>query len=189
MKILRDETGQVFLGIATDTQTATTPTTSQPVAPIPAAPGARPTQHCCFHCSSCDAIINLPHDRLGLTFAAPVLRRTDARSIGTVCNSCHRVAGYSLFRGAHGYDTRHKLDAVQPAGKTVLVDILHCDEETCTNPLPLFLTSEEELTGEAVKELGRSWEWDDLTCASSHRIRRPNWLYERKPLIFPPQLK
>jgi hypothetical protein len=201
MKILRDESGHVLLGLVTDAQPATKPTEpqrpvqptvepDQPSAGVPAVDTAlRPTPHSCFHCSWCDAILTLPHDRLGLAFAAPVLRRIDARSIGTVCSSCQHVAGYSLFRGAYGYDTRHKLAPVQPAGVTVLVDMLRCDEETCTYPLPFFLTSDGPLTGAAVKDLGLSWDWDNLTCASGHRIRRPIWLYDRKPLVFPPQLK
>lgn len=196
MKILRDETGQVILGLATDTQAAAAPSDSQPAASfqeepraVPAARTARPTPHCCFHCRYCDAVISLPHDRLGLAFAAPVLRCTNVRSVGAVCGTCHHVAGYSLFRGAHGYDTRHKLAAVHPAGNTILVDMLRCDEETCPHPLPLFVTAEGALTGDAVKDLGKAWDWDGLTCAHGHRIRRPMWLYDRKPLIFPPPLK
>ena len=196
MKILRDETGHLLLGLATDNQSATKPTEPPPVSLSVEEPGrapevsrARPTQHCCFHCRYCDAVISLPHDGLGLAFAAPVLRRTDVRSVGAVCSECHHVAGYSLFRGAHGYDTRHKLEAASPAGNTILVAMLRCDEETCTHPLPLFVTAEGELTGNAVKDLGKAWDWDELTCASGHRIRRPIWLYDRKPLIFPPPLK
>ena len=150
---------------------------------------ARPTQHCCFHCRYCDAVISLPHDRLGLAFAPPSVRRTDVRAIGVVCESCHHVAVYSLFRGTHGFDTRHKIVPMPPAGKTLLVDMLRCDEETCTHPLPLFLTAEGDLTGDAVKDLGKSWDWDELTCASGHRIRRPAWLYDTKALVFLPQLK
>ena len=189
MKILRDETGEVTLGLATNTQTAATPFNPEPIPPAAASRTVRPTQHCCFQCNSCEAIISLPHNRLGLAFAAPVLRRTDVRSIGTVCPSCHHVGVFSLFRGACGYDTRHKLAAVEPDGNTLLIDMLRCDEETCAHPLPLFLTSQGELRGEAVKELGRGWEWAGLTCASGHRIRRPNWLYDRQPLIFPQALK
>ncbi len=196
MKILRDETGQAFLGLATYTQTAVRPTNSQPAAAemrmadagsfasSALSSAARPTQHCCFYCRYCDAVISLPHDRLGLAFAAPAVRRTDVRAIGLICESCHHVAAYSLFRGTHGFDTRHKIAPLPPVGKTVLVDMLHCDEETCTHPLPLFLIAEGELTGDAVKDLGKAWDWDELTCASGHSIRRPMWLYDAKPLIF-----
>ncbi len=201
MKILRDETGQAFLGLATYTQGAVSQSNSQPAVPnMRMADGgssassassstARPTQHCCFYCQYCDALISLPHDRLGLAFAAPVLRRTDVRAIGTICGSCHHVAIYSLFRGTNGFDTRHKIAPLPPTGKTLLADMLHCDEETCTHPLPLFVTAEGELTGDAVKDLGKAWDWDGLTCASGHRIRQPMWLYDTRSLHFPPQLK
>ncbi len=201
MKILRDETGQAFLGLATYTQTAVRPTNSQPAAAemrmadagsfasSASSSTARPTQHCCFHCQYCDAVISLPHDRLGLAFAAPAVRRTDVRAIGTICGSCHHVAIYSLFRGTHGFDTRHKIAPMPPTVKTLLVNMLHCDEETCTHPLPLIVTSEGgELTSDVVKDLGKAWDWDGLTCASGHRIRRPAWLYDAKPLIFLPPL-
>ncbi len=195
MKILRDETGQVFLGLATNTQTVKPSTDPQPGADItaPAAVAststARPTQHCSFYCRYCDAVLFLPHDQLGLAFAAPVLRRTSLRAIGAVCGSCHHVAVFSLFRGIPGFDTRHKLAAVPRVGNTVLVDMLHCGEESCDHPLPLFVTSEDRLTGDAIKEQGQAWDWDQLTCASGHRIRRPVWLYDRNPLIFPQPLK
>ncbi|MGB6191783.1 MAG: hypothetical protein WBF42_04895 [Terracidiphilus sp.] len=193
MKILRDETGQVLLGLATDTQAATAVTGLQSAARSAerSAPTstARPTQHCCFHCHSCDALISLPHDKLGLAFAAPVLRRTETRAIGAVCGACHHVGIYSLFRGTHGYDTRHNVAPMPAAGNTVLVDVLHCEEETCAHPLPLFVTAAGTLTGDMVKDDGNGWDWSELTCAAGHRIRRPRWLYDTRSLHFPPQLK
>lgn len=191
MKILRDETGQVLLGLATDTQAAATnhqPTarSGERMAPTSA---ARPTQHCCFHCHYCDALISLPHDKLGLAFAAPALRRTDLRAIAAVCGACHHVGIYSLFRGTHGYDTRHNLALMPAAGEAVLVDVLHCNEETCAHPLPLFVTADGALTGDVVKDDGKGWDWSELTCAAGHRVRRPGWLYDTRPLNFPAPLK
>jgi hypothetical protein len=145
-------------------------------------------QHCCFYCSSCAAIISLPHDRLGLMFAGPAIRRVNVRSIATVCSSCRLVAGYSLFRGAYGYDTRHKLASIQPVGATTLVDWLHCTEVSCEYPLPLFVHSEAPLTGEMMQEIAKVWDWDELTCMSGHKILRPAWLYEKKSIAFPTQL-
>jgi hypothetical protein len=150
---------------------------------------ARATQHCCFYCRWCAAVIPLPHDRLGLMFAGPAIRRINVRSLATVCSSCSHVATYSLFRGAKGYDTRHKLTSIQPVGTTMLVDWLRCEEKSCAYPLPLFVCSEAELTGGSVKEIASGWDWDDLTCASGHPILRPVWLWEKRPLEFPAQLK
>jgi hypothetical protein len=150
---------------------------------------ARASQHCCFYCRWCAAVVPLPHDRLGLMFAGPAIRRINMRSLATVCNSCNHVATYSLFRGAKGYDTRHKLAATQPVGATVLVDWLRCEEKSCPYPLPLFVCSEPEVTRENLRETARPWEWDEVTCASGHPILRPLWLYEKRPLEFPAQLK
>jgi hypothetical protein len=149
----------------------------------------RATQHCCFYCQWCAAIISLPHDQLSMMFAGPAIRRINARSLATVCRSCHHVATYSLFRGANGFDTRHKLAAIHPAGTTVLAGWLQCEEPTCAYPLPLFVASETELTGEMVKNLARNWEWKGLTCASAHPIHPPRWLLGEEPLNLPAQLK
>jgi hypothetical protein len=121
-------------------------------------------------------------------FAGPAVRRVNVRSIATACPSCRHVAGYSLFRGGFGYDTRHKLTIVKPVGTTALVDWLHCEEESCAYPLPLFITSEAEVTGDSIKEFARSWDWQDLTCVSGHPIRLPIWVSDKAPHQFPAQL-
>ena len=149
---------------------------------------ARATQHCCFHCSWCNGIIALPHDRLGLVFGGPAIRRFNARSIATVCGSCRHVGGFSLFRGCAGFDTRHKLAPVHAMGTTRMVDLLHCEEETCTATLPLFVASESALTSEKVQELAKGWDWKGLTCASTHPVHKPVWLTDGKPLRFPAEL-
>jgi hypothetical protein len=178
------------LGAAAQAKQDSPAINSSPEQPKPAESAVlRIMQHCCFHCSSCPAIISLPHHRLGLMFAGPAIRRVDVRSIATVCSSCRLVGGYSLFRGAYGYDTRHKLASVQPAGSTTLVDWLHCEEESCEHPLPLFLHSEADLSAEIVQEIAKAWDWDGLTCMSGHNILRPTWLYEKRGLQFPAQLK
>jgi hypothetical protein len=149
----------------------------------------RATPHCCFHCTWCEGIIALPHDRLGLMFGGPAIRRFNARSIATVCGSCRHVGGYSLFRGCAGFDTRHKLAPVHAAGTTRLVDLLHCEEATCASALPLFVASERGLTSETVHELAKCWDWEGLTCASGHPVHKPEWLMYGKELRFPAELK
>jgi hypothetical protein len=151
--------------------------------------GARAMQHCCFHCTWCEGIISLPHDRLGLMFGGPAIRRFNARSIATVCESCHHVGGYSLFRGCAGFDTRHKLAPVHVAGITRLVDLLRCEESTCSSALPLFISTERALTTGAAQELAKRWDWEGLKCASGHPVRKPEWLTQGKPLQFPAELK
>lgn len=151
--------------------------------------GARATQHCCFHCTWCEGIISLPHDRLGLMFGGPAIRRFNARSVATVCGSCGHVGGFSLFRGCAGFDTRHKLAPVPAAGTTSLVDLLHCEEATCASALPLFISSERALTTGAAQELAKNWDWEGLKCASGHPVRKPEWLTKGKLLQFPAELK
>ena len=191
MGIWNDESGNALLGLVAEAPNKGDSSGAGPY--VEPARGlqleVRATQHCCFFCSWCAAIISLPHDRLGLMFAGPAIRRVNVRSIATVCGSCSHIASYSLFRGGYGYDTRHKLAAVHPVGTTVLADWLRCEEKSCAYPLPLFVASEGELTGDTVKDLARNWDWEGLTCASGHPILRPAWLYEKGPLQFPAQLK
>jgi len=142
--------------------------------------------HCCFYCSWCGSPILLPHDSLGLVFGGPLIRRIEARSIGTVCNSCGHAAAYSLFRGGHGYNTRHKFVASRTTGKTVLLDWIRCDEPTCVFPLPVFVLVEEDSSGEEIKELAAGWTWDELKCTAGHDLRAPRWLFDatlhRRPI-------
>jgi hypothetical protein len=137
--------------------------------------------HCCFYCAWCASPILLPHESLGLPFGGPLIRKIEARSIGTVCLACGRVGTYSLFRGGQGYNTRHRFVPSHPAGTTVLLDELHCIEPTCVFPLPLFVTFDEKFSEANVKEFAARWIWDELTCPAGHVIETPNWLNEPGP--------
>jgi hypothetical protein len=137
--------------------------------------------HCCFFCTWCGLPILLLHESVGLVFGGPAIRRVEARSIGTVCSSCGHAAAYSLFRGCHGYDTRHKFVPAHPKGKTVLLDSLPCQEETCVFPLPFFVTFDAEFTEDNVKLFAAKWRWDDLVCPAGHLVDAPKWLFEAGP--------
>jgi hypothetical protein len=195
MKLWSDQSGNALVfAVAPEEKSASQQGPSRGIVEVaPAtslgASGARATQHCCFHCTWCEGIISLPHDRLGLMFGGPAIRRFNARSIATVCGTCHHIGGYSLFRGCSGFDTRHKLAPVHVAGRTRLVDLLHCEEATCASALPLFLTSEGALTSEAVQKLGKGWHWESLKCASGHPVHQPEWLTYGTPLRFPAEVK
>lgn len=134
--------------------------------------------HCCFYCRWCGATILLPHEGLGLPFGGPLIRRIEARSLGTVCGNCGHVGVYSLFRGSQGFNTRYKFVPWRPEGKTVLVAWLHCGEPTCTFPLPFFVTLEDDAPEERVKELAAGWNWEELTCTAGHEIVPPHELVE-----------
>jgi hypothetical protein len=137
--------------------------------------------HCCFYCSWCAAPVLLPHESLGLPFGGPLIRKIEARSIGTVCLSCGRVGTYSLFRGSPGYNTRHKFVASRPLGSTVLLDWLACQETTCVFPLPFFVTFDVNFSEANVKELAARWSWEDLMCSVGHLIYAPKWIIEPGP--------
>jgi len=147
------------------------------------------TQHCRFICKWCESPILLPHDKLGLPFASPFLRKVEARAIATVCSACNHVGGFSLFRGTPGYDTRNNLVMTQPVGQTILLDWLQCEEPTCSFALPLFISTEEELTGERAKDLAASWLWGELSCASTHRVKAPLWIFSGVPYALPTPIK
>jgi hypothetical protein len=132
--------------------------------------------HCCFYCSWCASPILLPHDSLGLPFGGPLIRRIEARSIGTVCGSCNHAAVYSLFHGCTGYTTRHKFVPARPKGRTVLLDWIRCDERTCESPLPFFVTLEDEASENRIKEQSAQWLWEGLKCTVGHEIQPPRWL-------------
>src|SRR5258708_5369289 len=141
MNILSDESGQVLIlsqpfGMRAK---SISPAHSSPA--IQKAEAANPlvaavraeAQHCRFYCRWCESTIMLPHDKLGNPFASPYLRKIEVPPIATVCSSCNHVAGFSLFRGCYGYDTRYGLVSAQLAGNTVLVDWLRCNEKTCVS--------------------------------------------------------
>jgi hypothetical protein len=159
-----------------------------------AAPGAVPVieteiPHCCFYCAQCATPILLPHDSLGLPFGGPLIRRIEARSIGTVCPNCNCAGVYSLFHGCQGYNTRHKFAPAPPAGRTVLLDWLRCEEHTCGFPLPFFVTLREDGAEQTLKESAAGWNWDEVTCSSGHQVKAPRWLFDaalhRVPIELP----
>jgi hypothetical protein len=137
--------------------------------------------HCCFYCAWCASPILLPHESLGMPFGGPLVRKIEARSIGTVCLACGHVGTYSLFRGGQGYNTRHKFVPSHSAGMTVLLDHLHCMEPTCVFSLPFFVTFDEKFSEDNVKDFAVRWNWDDLTCSVGHVILAPEWLNEPGP--------
>ncbi|HEX3891885.1 MAG TPA: hypothetical protein VHW46_04870 [Terracidiphilus sp.] len=137
--------------------------------------------HCCFYCTWCESPILLPHDSLGFTFGGPMIRKIEARAIGTVCPSCGRVGTYSFFRGCQGYNTRHRFVPSPLNGRTVLLDWLPCDENTCVFKLPFFLTYDQDLTEANLKEWAPKWLWDDLACSVGHPVQPPHWLFEFRP--------
>jgi hypothetical protein len=137
--------------------------------------------HCCFYCSWCASPILLPHESLGMPFGGPLVRKIEARSIGTVCPTCAHVASYSLFRGSVGYDTRHRFVPSRNVGTTMLLDCMPCEESTCVFPLPFFVTFDEKLNEANVKEFAAGWYWEDLMCSVSHVIAAPKWINEPGP--------
>jgi hypothetical protein len=110
----------------------------------------------------------LQHDRMGSPFGFPDARKIDIRSMATLCRACNHIGHYSMFRGCKGFDTRHKIVQAQMSADPVLLTWLHCVEKSCTARVPLFVNTDRErpLQDANVTE----WMWDDLTCASGHRI-------------------
>ena len=176
-RFLFDESGyvlvmqrpQIFPGIET-AEKELTPT--QPVKTVGAVietPSCS-VPHCCFYCGWCGHPVLLPNDRIGSPFGNPDARKVDARSIATVCHNCNHIGSYSMFRACRGYDTRHKIVHSPNSGNTVLLNWLHCVESTCTAGVPFFLKLED---GTAPEEMqAAKWLWDELTCASGHRIKQ-----------------
>jgi hypothetical protein len=175
MRILRDEDGYVLVlrrpalavvGRAEERERETQPAV-KPVPVLPSVSCALP--HCCFYCLWCGEPILLPHDRIGLPFGLPDARKIDVRSIATVCSKCKHIGNYTMFRGAKGFDTRHKIMLARSSGTTVLLRWLQCEEKTCSARVPLFVT----LDPESDEQAGQTaeWLWDELTCASGHRIK------------------
>lgn len=195
MRILRDESGHVLVmpfpfgrSKARDREHA-----ELSIAPVAAATAQpvlrRVTMHCRFMCKWCNAQIQLPHDRMGLAFGQPGVRKIEARSIATVCRSCGHVSDYSLFRGCNGFDTRHRLIEAETEGETFFLDALRCEEPTCTFPVRLFATFEAGVNDDEKKKLASSWLWQDILCASNHPVRPPMWLFSSQSHQFPLGLK
>ena len=134
--------------------------------------------HCCFHCAQCATPILLPHDSLGLPFAGPLVRRIEARSIGTVCPVCDKAGTYSLFHGCQGYNTRHRFVAARPQGNTMLIDWLRCEEHSCAYALPFFAALPDQDTEAELRKRAAGWNWDELLCTSGHAVKAPRWLFE-----------
>jgi hypothetical protein len=197
MKILHDESGNVLIlpspwgaRVRSASPQQSIPEFDKAVLghrPAAAAPTAR--QHCRFYCRWCESPLALPHDDMGSPFESPYTRRIEVRAIATVCGNCNHVGGFSLFRGGYGYDTRNNLVSAVPLGRTILLDWLRCTEDTCSFPLPLFVTLSDDLTAENVKEVARGWLWDDLTCTSGHHILPRAWMFDRNAGEFPAALR
>jgi hypothetical protein len=175
MRLLRDESGYVLvlgrphLAVPDKTEEKV----QEPKPPAKALPEVRRATcalpHCCFYCSWCNEPILLPHDRIGTPFGNPDARKIDVRSVATVCHHCKHIGNYTMFRGSKGFDTRHRIVTVLKGGTTYLLNWLHCDEKTCTARVPLFVTLEQD-PSEAEPDVAE-WLWDELTCASGHRIK------------------
>ena len=176
MKFLRDESGYVLVlrrprlisvGEATETaEEARQP--AKTAEPVRRATCAVP--HCSFVCEWCGAPILLPNDRIGSPFGNPDARKIDVRSIATVCFHCKHIGNYSMFRGCHGFDTRHRIVHALNCGTTALLHWLRCEESTCPARVPLFV----RLDGDTAENpaAAAEWLWDSLTCASGHRIKQ-----------------
>lgn len=163
--------------VRTDADNLTQPAAYQePLAPLDIE-----VPHCCFFCEYCSAQILLPHDSLGFAFGGPMIRKIEARSIGTICASCGHVGTYSLFRGCHGYNTRHRFVPEFLHGRTVLLDWLPCDAESCVFKLPFFITYDDDLTEQNLKEWAPKWLWEDLACSVGHPVQPPRWIFEVRP--------
>lgn len=165
---MRTEAGQTSISFA------------EPKAPHSAS-GLIEVPHCCFYCAWCASPILLPHESLGMPFGGPLVRKIEARSIGTVCAACGHTGSYSLFRGSVGYNTRHKFVPSCAAGTTMLLDWMPCEESTCVFPLPFFVTFDDKLNEGNVKEFAAHWCWEDLMCSVSHMIAAPKWISEPGP--------
>lgn len=200
MKFLRDESGQMLIltqpNAASPTVVPGSQTRPQTTVPAKAArersvTQARRaiTQHGRFFCRWCGSLILLTHDRIGMPFGAPYLRKIESRSVGAVCTSCNHVGNFSMFRGCPGFDTRHSLVPAEPRVEPVLIDWLKCQEESCDQRLPLFLLPPEPLSAEVVRELALTWHWNELTCAVGHRILGPLWIFGREPYRIPPPIR
>jgi hypothetical protein len=137
--------------------------------------------HCCFYCSWCASPILLPHESLGMPFGGPLVRKIEARSVGTVCMACGHAGSYSLFRGGVGYTTRHKFVPSRTIGTTMLLGWMPCEESTCVFPLPFFVAFDEKLDEANVKEFAARWYWEDLMCPVSHMVAAPQWINESGP--------
>jgi hypothetical protein len=176
MKILRDESGYVLVLRGLQVLPGGRAAVEEKAPPKPveavAAPEVRicSVPHCCFFCSWCGQAILLPNDRIGSPFGNPDARKIDVRSIATVCHNCKHIGNYSMFRSCRGFDTRHKIMHAPNSGQTVLLHWLQCVEKTCPARVPLFVRIERDApTGEGE---AAEWLWDELTCASGHRIKQ-----------------
>ena len=177
MKLLRDESGYVLVlrefEVLQGGRTAVKEKTEKPPLELveamsPAAICSVP--HCCFFCAWCGQPILLPNDRIGAPFGNPDCRKIDVRSIATVCHACKHIGNYSMFRSCRGFDTRHKIMNSPNCGETVLLYWLQCTEKTCTARVPLFVRLEGD--GPAAEAQVAEWLWEELTCASGHRIKQ-----------------
>jgi len=175
MSLLRDESGYVLVlrrphYIFTGETAEKELEAPQPASTVQAARTARCSMpHCCFYCSWCGEPILLQHDRMGSPFGFPDARKIDVRSVATVCFACRHIGNYSMFRGCRGFDTRHKIEQAQVSGDLVLLNWLHCVEKTCAARVPLFVKHGSESLLDETEAAG--WLWDELTCASGHRIK------------------
>lgn len=178
MKFLRDDSGQVLVfpglfgahGRTRAAERSNDGTNKPEVSDKQRSVLQAKTPHCCFYCRWCEAPLALPHNSMGMMFGQPAVRRIEARSIATACSACGHVGDYSLFRACHGFDTRYKIQDVETKGKTVLVDWLHCEEPTCTARVPFFLTLEQPVEEVEGRKIVKTWQWEDVYCASGHPI-------------------
>lgn len=173
MKILRDESGHVLVLRGLDIlesgrSVAKEQSAFEPIVMRATESVSCSVPHCCFVCAWCGEPILLPNDHIGSPFGNPNARKINVRAIATVCHGCKHISTYSMFRMCRGFDTRHKIVHSPRQGETALLTWLQCAESTCPERLPLFarLNGNDEQCETRVAE----WLWDELTCASGHRI-------------------
>lgn len=196
MRSLRDEKSEVLILTPRDAASPTGVPGPAPTVPakanresLPPQPRRPAVQHCRFFCRWCGSVLLLQHDRIGMPFGAPYLRKIEVRSIAAVCNSCSHVSNFSLFRGSPGFDTRHGLVPAEPRGEVILIDWLKCKEDTCAFPLPLFLQPRQPISLATIQEQALQWHWNELACPAGNRILAPLWIFGRAPYQVPEPIR
>ena len=125
----------------------------------------------------CSALMMLPVDRLLQLIVDPTDPSKDSSVIAVLCHRCSQIKTYSVLLDSSDRAGEDRLVRPDHSEGMNLLTWLKCEEESCTDRVPLIETWSNattlELQGKIREANAQKIEWTHMTCPNGHPIPYP----------------